>query len=376
MIARKHILSFVWLAILPASAVRAATFAGLGFLSGFTLQGTADGVSADGSTVIGTYTSTANNREGFRWKATSGVAGLPVAFSQAYGVSADGSAIAGTTASKGAARWTQSTGWASLGHLSGGTMASAIALGISGDGSAVVGYSGSTPGTQAFRWTQSVGMTSLGDLPGGNFYSLASGISADGSTVVGYSDSGTGGEAFRWSQLTGMVGLGYLPGSSPNNTFSSAQAASADGSVIVGYSTSADGQEAFRWTQATGMLSLGIPSLALATSADGSIIVGEAAFNDGTDGAFIWDAANGMRHLSSALVEDGLSDSAPKGWYLRRATGISADGRVIVGWGVNPAGVYEPFVATIPEPSTILLLPLSFMCLISGFRAHRKRLSL
>jgi probable HAF family extracellular repeat protein len=52
----------------------------------------------------------------------------------------------------------------------------------------------------------------LGDLPGGEFHSVAIGVSADGSVIVGPSDSASGYEAFRWTSDGGMVGLGDLPG--------------------------------------------------------------------------------------------------------------------------------------------------------------------
>ena len=220
----------------------------------------------------------------------------------------------------------------------------------SGDGNVVVGYSGSTPGSQAFRWTQATGMIGLGDLAGGTFLSEARGISADGATIVGYSDSGTGGEAFRWAQATGMVGLGFLP-TNLSYSFSAAYAASVDGTVIVGESTALDGQNPFRWTQATGMVDLGGGAgLALATSADGSVVAGQGGF-----GAFIWDATHGSRLLQNVLVTDyGLGNSLA-GWSLQRVTGISADGSVMVGWGINPSGNYEAWIATVPEPSALVL---------------------
>ena len=44
------------------------------------------------------------------------------------------------------------------------------------------------------------------------------------------------------------------------------------------------------------------------------------------------------------------------GWTLNQATGVSADGRSIVGFGRNPAGNTEAWLAAIPEPSSLLLL--------------------
>ena len=45
------------------------------------------------------------------------------------------------------------------------------------------------------------------------------------------------------------------------------------------------------------------------------------------------------------------------GWTLTKATGISADGSVIVGIGTNPAGRNDVgWVATIPEPTAVAAL--------------------
>ncbi|GAH22327.1 unnamed protein product, partial [marine sediment metagenome] len=39
------------------------------------------------------------------------------------------------------------------------------------------------------------------------------------------------------------------------------------------------------------------------------------------------------------------------GWTLRSATGISDDGLTFVGYGLNPSGYQEAWIATIPEPA-------------------------
>jgi probable HAF family extracellular repeat protein len=176
-------------------------------------------------------------------------------------------------------------------------------------------------------------------------------VSADGSVIVGAgfsSVSGSRREAFRWTESDGMVGLGNL-----GNFDSVATAVSADGSVIVGYSrNAANAEEAFRWTESGGMVSLGdLPgqgfrSQANAVSADGSVVVGDSADDPiryGTnDHAFIWDEMNGIQNLKKVLLDKGLDLS---GWELFSATGVSADGRTVVGFGVNPAGDPEGWIA-------------------------------
>jgi uncharacterized membrane protein len=140
-------------------------------------------------------------------------------------------------------------------------------------------------------------------------------------------------------------------------TNSIAYAVSGDGSVVVGrgYSGAYDPytHEAFRWTQATGLERLGfIPcndwSIAHAVTADGSIIVGDPETNQG-DCAFIWDRQRGIRRLHEVLTDDyGLDLS---GWQLSAARGISKDGNTIVGYGLNPAGQLEAWIATGLRPA-------------------------
>ena len=294
-----------------------------------------------------------------------------------------------------------------LGALSGGSFYSQ-ALGVSADGSVVVGQSSSTPGYQAFRWTATNGMVGLGDLPGGSYYSIALAISADGRVIVGESSSTlapTYDEAFCWTVTNGMVGLGKLPG---GNARSQAFAVSANGSVIVGASGSSNATsgvwEAFRWTAAEGMMPLGdIPggitnsvaygissdgsvvvgrgisftdsqgfsteqacqwtfpnhvvplgflpcdtwSVAHAASADGSVIVGDPSQGSG-DCVFIWDFQHGIRNLHAVLANDyGLNLA---GWQLSEAHAITPDGKTIVGFGTDPAGKTEAWMANITPP--------------------------
>ena len=215
-----------------------------------------------------------------------------------------------------------------LGDLSNGSFSSE-ARGVSADGSVAVGIGSSTSGTEAFRWTEAGGMVGLGDLAGGSYASYGYGVSADGSVVVGYSSSTSGTEAFRWTEAGGMVGLGDLPG---GGFYSYAYDVSADGSVVVGYS--------------------GLPSVSE---------------------AFIWDEDNGMQSLQSVLEGYGLDLS---GWALRRAYGISDDGTVIVGWGTNPLGSQEAFLADlsqVPIPSGLWLLGSGLIALLGIRRRTSER---
>jgi probable HAF family extracellular repeat protein len=305
------------------------------------------GVSADGSTVVGGAF--------LRWTRAGGLQTLPPPPGKSGGaslaVNADGSAIVGSVGANGqgseAFEWTDDFGYEYLGRLGpdSSPIQSSGAFGVSANGAVVVGMS-QVPSAplqpagelQAFRWTPATGMQSLGVLPTGTS-SRAYGVSADGSVIVGTStiNAGNGSEAFRWTAATDMQGVGDLAG---GIVASEAYAVSGDGTTIVGMGYDGVSGRPTRWTPQTGMVSLGqLPGgngwgQALAVNGDGSVIVGTASdpLDDmpGTDrAAFIWDAAHGMRKLQTVLETEYGLDLA--GWNLNRATGISADGKVIVG---------------------------------------------
>ncbi|MFC3149434.1 Ig-like domain-containing protein [Litoribrevibacter euphylliae] len=174
---------------------------------------------------------------------------------------------------------------------------------------------GQTPEYEAFFWTSAEGMTPLGDLPGGNFYSQATDVSDNG-TVVGYSLDDNGYMAFRWTQDGGM--------------------------------------------QPLGTLETGCYSQAWAVSADGSTVIGESCFGSKRS-AFIWNESQGMRKLLDVLEQDysvdinncNGSSCSVNAWKLRAATGISDDGKTIVGWGYNPSGNQKGWVAQVNRPIEI-----------------------
>ena len=373
-------------AVLPTMVMASAAsaeprFMGLGDLPGGRFNSGAWGVSADGSTVVGTSEGT-SGLEAFRWTAASGMEGLgDVAggsfYSQAWGVSADGSTVVGQgTSASGteAFRWTAGTGIVGLGDLPGGTFYS-NALGASADGSVVVGFSSSTSslgGAEAFRWTSEGGMVDLGNLPGA-YQSAGTAISNDGSVIVGYSS----GQAYRWTAATGMVSLGAPPAGyvTPSPT-----AVSADGLTVVGtilnpsggcYGTN-DGScyEAFRWTAATGWVIWGPETKAGSgigakdVSGDGSIIL---------FGGSIWDEVHGMRNLRDVLHDYGLDLT---GWSVIQPDAISDDGLTFVGAGFNPSGNPEAWIAVIPEPSTGLLFGAGLVALAAARRRTESRVSL
>jgi probable HAF family extracellular repeat protein len=118
---------------------------------------------------------------------------------------------------------------------------------------------------------------------------------------------------------------------------------SCDGSVVVGVSDTPIGAEAFRWTNATGMVGIGeLPggdsfSRATGVSYDGNVIVGFSSSGPqgGVYEAFLWTAATGT------MIGLGDVPGVPIGSYVSEATGISgnstdASNAVVTGRGTGP----------------------------------------
>ena len=79
-------------------------------------------------------------------------------------------------------------------------------------------------------------------------------------------------------------------------------------------------------------------------SADGSVVVGWGNSASDTE-AFIWETAHGIRSIRDVLINDFRLGASLAGWKLEYARGISADGRVVVGYGFNPHGDREAWLA-------------------------------
>lgn len=285
-------------------------------------------VSADGKTVVGR-----SYLDAFYWTVAGGVE--PVGLlpgtsnSTARAVNADGSVIVGDSGNI-AFRWTADGGIETLNGL---TAQMSFANGVSGDGSAVVGeiIDGQY---RAFLWTTDNGghVTYLGTLKSDNSGgSRASGISSNGLYVIGLAsnDIDSMSHAYRWSTEGGMQDLGVLEAGKS----SSARAINSDGSVVVGVADTSAGAIAFRWTQQSNVmeslstLAGGSSSTARALSADGSIIVGQSNIG-AQDRGFVWTEQTQMITVEEWLRNSGVSVSND---FTEDATGISADGTVIVG---------------------------------------------
>lgn len=326
----------------------------IGTIQGATGTSTANGISADGSTIVGSSSIPSGAIHAFAFDRTSGATtdlgtiGNSIGFSIANAVDANGGAIVGEsttpTGSLAAFLWTKPNGMTSLGFIGGAAPgAFSDATGIDAAGNEIVGES-TTPGAgglgpiHAFLYNGA--MNDLGTLGAATGSSVANGVSADGSTVVGESTfpEAAAGQfhAFRYPVGGAMQDLGTIGGVTVGDSV--ANAVNGDGSVVVGGSIAPGGQtHAFRWTAAGGMADLGFvtpagSSVANALDGAGDIIVGNASLlTPSTTHAFRWTAATGMQDMNLALTNAGVSMT---GITLSTATGVSGDGQFIVGQAI------------------------------------------
>ena len=71
--------------------------------------------------------------------------------------------------------------------------------------------------------------------------------------------------------------------------------------------------------------------------------------------ALIWDENRQVHDLQEWLIKNYQLGDQLSGWSLTSASAISANGQVIAGVGVNPAGDLQGWVVSIPEPSSWVL---------------------
>ncbi len=368
--------------ILAISAIlsqsNAASFQGVGGLldngGPSVFRSESYGVSGDGSVVFGSSTS-AGGGEAFRWTAQTGIQGLgDIAGGQfrslAKDASYDGSTIVGYGTTLNAYGetvehpfvWTEE-GMQELDQPY-WTQKSSNPLSISSDGTVAAGVI-TTMFTQwgsfqrrSILWDLEDGTTTLMDWPanvGSDFRIHRVDISGNGSSILVAGGSGNG---MIWTAEAGYRAT----------CAGSAVALSGDGETIAGYGGFSQPYygSAYVWTEDAGKTRIGTyedeyRNFPYDLSYDGSVVVGGlfddyAMEEEDVYIAYIWTEEDGVRLVKDMLVDQYGLDLV--GWNLAIATGISDDGMTIVGSGYNPDGVEEGWIATIPEPATIILLVL------------------
>jgi probable HAF family extracellular repeat protein len=256
-----------------------------GFLPLKPLISAAQGVSGDGSIVVGSSYNSDGDVQAFRWTSGGGMLALPF----------------------------------NVGSSPGGSRAQANA--ISADGSTIVGFAnaaatgsiGFADNLEAARWSGAGGgtITPLGFLNGEGQYgfSAATAVNATGGVIVGVvradsSDPNSPLRAFSWTSGT-MTALASLPGAV------AVSLAQLPGNIVPvpPYPSSL-----FFYNAPVNLL-----SAALAITPDGSAIVGTAADSTSTLQAVRWNSS-GVATISGLLTAAGV---ATTGWVLNTANGIA-----------------------------------------------------
>ncbi|OHB52333.1 MAG: hypothetical protein A2Y10_00070 [Planctomycetes bacterium GWF2_41_51] len=243
---------------------------------------------------------------------------------------------------------------------------------ISSDGSKIVGDTDINNSDQHPAWSYQNGVYTILPLPTGfTGDARAEAISSNGTVIAGNIQSHNSDitETVLWQN--GYIEI--LP--NPENvTFSQVLEIAGNGSVIVGFYRDTNIARACVWQngmiETLPMLTGVTNSIATGSSFDGSIIFGNFLEGPGTGfspiGAFIWDELNGTRLLKDFLENDYGLDLT--GWNLLSVSATDASGNIITGYGINPQGQEELWIATIPEPGTIILF------VVGGLMLQRKRI--
>jgi len=267
----------------------------------------------------------------------------------------------------------------------GGGIAEMRAMDVSADGRIMVGYGHNRRGPIAFladmidpllpvvnTLTVQDALT-LQTLAWGK----AQAVSEDGIFIAGYGGAKNGNRAFFMevvdattdpitleSTILPMLGGGK---------FAEAYAMTPDGAFIAGRSDSPKGPQACIWfvdatsgdwvVKGLGSLSqkyvdsiaTGIAHRAGSFVGD-LIVVGSSRTNRYPSEAFVWTGNPVLEEeeigyfydLEYILTKTGVGETSGMGsdWVLTQATGVSAAGDRIVGWGVNPEGGIEAWVVT------------------------------
>ena len=202
----------------------------------------------------------------------------------------------------------------------------------------------------AFAWTMDEGMTAL-PVNRTDTYSRANVISADGHVIAGWNDQEDG-------SRTAVVWKDRVPADIVDRdglAVGEADGISADGTFVVGSSYTDINGNSGSWrlnTDTNTLVMIPVMTFAFGVTADGNTVVGNTGFfDDPPRAAVIWRKDVGSMMLADYLAEQNIA--VPDGWDLSGGlTGISADGRTIVGWGTGPLGA-QSYVIRIDPPDAV-----------------------
>jgi uncharacterized membrane protein len=311
----------------------------------------------------------------FFWMPTTGVTLIG---GESGNISRDGRTIVGRLRDPNGvdqpAMWAGGTTWRLLGPLVPNAVKCDQTLGFatatSGDGRFVVGggYHGTSSANacnffSAFRWDESGGYVLLSGAEGR--VTRADAISADGRVIVGYQQGTiTAAEGVKWvdgrqEAIRGPLGpVGF------------ARAVNRDGTVIAGTACTPDlpnqPPTAFAWTAAGGVQCYPVEAplwvrwargfsyntYIYAVSDDGRVMGGAIQFDvaAGEEESVVWLDGEPI-FLRDYLISNGYPDAFEGHFNTGRITGISPDGRTIVGHNGGPFGAVNRygFIVVLPE---------------------------
>ena len=245
-------------------------------------------ISRDGMTIVGSVPDSAGNlnaavwQGGRKWRILAPFAGAVVSetstISYANGVSADGSVIVGgvyvSRTKVVAFRWDAVNGMVNLGTFDEGKNSDSVPLAVSADGNMVIGwdykegFSPPGPGSPAMNgrrgaiWTdgkerllhalgwagEAWATNDVGSIIVGQFFPLNTNNVLQGAST------------YKWTAWDGnFQDLGAVPvppGGSPRDYISQPYAMSDDGSVVGGDSGNVNSKSAMIWTHDTGMVNV------------------------------------------------------------------------------------------------------------------------
>ncbi|UCF66961.1 MAG: hypothetical protein JSV80_14415, partial [Acidobacteriota bacterium] len=268
----------------------------------------------------------------------------------------------------------------------GGGISEMRAMDVSADGLIMVGYGNVKKGPRAFRAdmtdplapvVKQLTITDSVYTAQTLKWTVAEAVSADGLIIAGYGGTKTGKRAYVTTVLDAStdpitlesVVLPLLGG----GKFSEAYAMTPDGAIIAGRSDSSKGPQACIWFQDETTLEWAVKPLGGLSKKKFDSVATSIAYKVGSDAgdlmvvgrsesilypseAFVWtgnpvvedDEIGYLYDLEYILIKTGAAEISGMGsqWILNEATGVSAAGDRIVGWGVNPEGGIEAWVVT------------------------------
>ena len=284
-------------------------------------------------------------------------------------------------------QWRQDIGFQLLGTLPANDTYPSYGNGVSFNGSVIVGTTDSLNGRRAFRWTAATGLVDMGTKGSGNGYpfSEANGVSADGKTIVGFvtTQADDYNKAFRWTEPNGYDVIGLPPvDAGLGIPAGGATAISGDGTIVAGMSQQ-NGFSSWTWTADSGFSLLKMETPANSgnvynISYDGSVIVGrQITWGQPTPAQVVYDAAIWQKtpsgyqihRVADLLHAAGVSTA---GLHLEDTTDVAADGRTIIGTGLDVTGHRQAWYAVlpqfVPEPSSLFL---SIVAMATYFVSNR-----